>query len=36
VRVIPRGEEENMPKNLTFFEMSPDEQRVLVGDSRAR
>jgi hypothetical protein len=31
VRVIPRGEEENMPKNLTFFEVSPDEQRVLVG-----
>jgi hypothetical protein len=31
VRVIPRGEEENMPKNLTFFELSPDEQRVLVG-----
>jgi len=31
VRVIPRGEEENMPKNLTFFEPSPDEQRVLVG-----
>jgi len=31
VRVIPRGEEENMPKNLTFFELSPDEQRLLVG-----
>jgi len=31
VRMIPRGEEENMPKNLTFFELSPDEQRVLVG-----
>jgi hypothetical protein len=31
VRLIPRGEEENMPKNLTFFEPSPDEQRVLVG-----
>jgi hypothetical protein len=31
VRVIPRGEEANMPKNLTFFELSPDEQRVLVG-----
>jgi hypothetical protein len=31
VRVIPRVEEENMPKNLTFFEVSPDEQRLLVG-----
>jgi hypothetical protein len=31
VRMIPRGEEENMPKNLTFFELSPDERRVLVG-----
>jgi len=31
VRVIPRGEEDNMPKNLAFFELSPDEQRVLVG-----
>lgn len=30
-RVVPRGEEENLPKNLTFFEVSPDEQRVLVG-----
>jgi hypothetical protein len=31
VRLIPRGEEENMPKNLTFFEPSPDQRRLLVG-----
>jgi len=31
VRMIPRGEQENMPKNLTFFEVSPDERQVLVG-----
>ncbi len=31
VRLLPRGEEEKMPKNLTFFEVSPDERRVLVG-----
>jgi hypothetical protein len=31
VRMIPRGEQENMPKHLTFFEVSPDERRVLVG-----
>jgi hypothetical protein len=31
VRLLPRGEEENMPKTLTFFEVSPDERRVLVG-----
>jgi hypothetical protein len=31
VRVIPRGEEENMPKNLAFFELSPDEKQILVG-----
>ena len=30
-RVIPRGEEEKMPKNLTFFELSPDEKRLVVG-----
>jgi hypothetical protein len=29
--MIPRGEQENMPKNLTFFEVSPDERQVLVG-----
>ena len=31
VRMIPRGEVENLPKGLTFFEVSPDDQRVLVG-----
>ena len=31
VRVIPRGEEQNMPKNLVFFELSPDEKQILVG-----
>ncbi|HZL45235.1 MAG TPA: hypothetical protein VFC28_03335 [Opitutaceae bacterium] len=31
VRVIPRGAEEKMPKNLTFFELSPDEKQALVG-----
>lgn len=32
VRMIPGGNQEKMPKRLTFFEVSPDEQRVLVGD----
>lgn len=31
VRMVPRGEEEKLPKNLTFFEVSPDEKQVLVG-----
>jgi len=31
VRMVPREEEENLPKNLTFFEVSPDEKQVLVG-----
>ncbi|HUJ42137.1 MAG TPA: hypothetical protein VLW52_00895 [Opitutaceae bacterium] len=31
VRVIPRLEQEKLPKNLTFFEVSPDEKRLLVG-----
>jgi len=31
VRVIPRGEAENLPKNLAFFEVSPDDQHVVVG-----
>jgi len=31
VRMIPRGNEEHMPKMLTFFEVSPDERQVLVG-----
>ena len=31
VRMVPRGKEENLPKNLTFFEVSPDEKQVLVG-----
>jgi hypothetical protein len=31
VRMIPRGVGEKMPKNLAFFEVSPDEKRVLVG-----
>jgi hypothetical protein len=31
VRMTRRGEEENMPKNLTFFEVSPDEKQVLIG-----
>ena len=31
VRTIPRSEEEKTPKNLTFFEVSPDEKQVLVG-----
>jgi hypothetical protein len=31
VRIVPRGEEENMPKNLAFFELSPDEKQILVG-----
>lgn len=31
VRIIPRGEEEDLPKNLSFFEVSPDEKQVLIG-----
>jgi hypothetical protein len=31
VRVIPRGNENHVPKVLTFFEVSPDEKQVLVG-----
>jgi len=31
VRMIPRGEADNLPKGLTFFEVSPDDRRVLVG-----
>ena len=31
VRMIPRNNEEHMPKVLTFFEVSPDEKQVLVG-----
>jgi len=31
VRLVPRGAEEKMPKNLTFFELSPDEKQILVG-----
>jgi hypothetical protein len=31
VRMVPRDGEENLPKNLTFFEVSPDEKQVLVG-----
>ena len=32
VRMIPGENQEKMPKRLAFFEVSPDEQRVLVGD----
>lgn len=32
VRMIPRGQQENLPKSLTFFEVSPDQRQVLVGD----
>ena len=31
VRMSPHGEAENLPKGLQFFEVSPDDQRVLVG-----
>jgi hypothetical protein len=31
VRMIPRNNEDHMPKVLTFFEVSPDEKQVLVG-----
>jgi hypothetical protein len=31
VRMIPRNNEEHMPKVLAFFEVSPDEKQVLVG-----
>jgi tricorn protease-like protein len=29
--MIPRNNEEHMPKVLAFFEVSPDEKQVLVG-----
>lgn len=32
VRLIPRKQEENLPQMLAFFEISPDEKRVLFGD----
>jgi hypothetical protein len=31
VRMIPRGEAKNLPPNLTFFEVSPDGQKIVVG-----
>ncbi|HTX67420.1 MAG TPA: hypothetical protein VMD31_16740 [Opitutaceae bacterium] len=31
VRLTPRSAEEELPKGLTFFEVCPDEQKVLVG-----
>ncbi|HTZ22014.1 MAG TPA: hypothetical protein VMC06_14105 [Opitutaceae bacterium] len=31
VRMIPRDNQEHMPKVLAFFEVSPDEKQVLVG-----
>jgi len=31
VRVIPRKQEENLPRMLAFFEPSPDERQVLFG-----
>ena len=32
VRMIPRKQQEDLPKALTFFEVSPDERQVLLGD----
>lgn len=32
VRMIPRKQQDDLPKGLTFFEASPDEQQVLFGD----
>lgn len=32
VRMIPRKQQEDLPKVLAFFEVSPDEQQVLFGD----
>ena len=31
VRMVPRNNEEHLPKVLAFFEVSPDEKQVLVG-----
>jgi len=31
VRMVPKSQAKDLPANLGFFEMSPDEQRVLVG-----
>ncbi len=31
VRMIPDGEQGKLPKGLTFFEVSPDERKVLFG-----
>lgn len=36
VRLVPRKQEENLPKSLAFFEPSPDERQVLVGDLNGR
>ena len=32
VRLIPRRQEESLPPTLAFFEISPDQQRILFGD----
>jgi len=32
VRMIPRRQQADLSKSLTFFEVSPDERQVLVGD----
>ena len=34
VRLIPRSAENRMPSGLTFFEVSPDEKRVLFGTDK--
>ncbi|MEO6567262.1 MAG: hypothetical protein ABIO94_00755, partial [Opitutaceae bacterium] len=34
VRLVPRNVERNVPKSLTYFEVSPDGQRVVFGSTQ--
>lgn len=34
VRLVPRKRESDLPQQLVFFEVSPDEQRVVLGTSK--
>ena len=35
-RLVPRGSEEQLPENLSDFEVSPDGKRVVVGGSKSQ
>jgi hypothetical protein len=34
VRLVPRSAEGSVPKSLTYFDVSPDERRVLIGSTQ--